>query len=83
MQIDFPRRHALDALRNLIPDDWEIKTMHPDLSDLTEWAVEARYPGNWPEADESDAISAISEAQSVYDRICVDLRTHGWTADRV
>lgn len=57
--------------------------MHPDLSDLTEWAVEARYPGNWPEADESDAISAISEAQSVYDRICVDLRTHGWTADRV
>ncbi len=25
LQIDFPHRHNLDALRNLIPDDWDLK----------------------------------------------------------
>jgi HEPN domain-containing protein len=44
LQIDFPRRHDLDALRNLIPVDWQLKEAHPDLADLTEWAVEARTP---------------------------------------
>ena len=50
LQIDFPRRHDLDALRNLIPVGWPLKEEHPDLADLTEWAVEARYPGDWPDA---------------------------------
>jgi len=39
--LDFPRRHDLDALRNLVPDDWQVKTEHVDLAALTEWAVEA------------------------------------------
>jgi len=45
LQIDFPRRHDLDALRNLIPMGWSLKEKHRDLALLTEWAVEARYPG--------------------------------------
>jgi HEPN domain-containing protein len=46
LQINFPRRYDLDALRNLIPVSWPLKEEHPDLADLTEWAVEARYPGD-------------------------------------
>jgi len=42
LQIDFPRTHDLDALRNLVPDDWRLKAEYPDLAELTEWAVEAR-----------------------------------------
>ena len=48
--IDFPFRHDLDTLRNLLPPGWSVKPEHPDLAELTAWAVEARYPGDWPEA---------------------------------
>jgi HEPN domain-containing protein len=59
LAIDFPWRHDLDALRNLVPDDWQVKTEHADLAALTEWAVEARYPGDWPDATEADARVAV------------------------
>jgi hypothetical protein len=45
-----PFWHNLDALRNLLPPGWSVKQEHPDLAELTAWAVEARYPGDWPEA---------------------------------
>jgi HEPN domain-containing protein len=41
LQIPFPRKHDLDALRNLIPEGWSVKESFPDLAELTEWAVEA------------------------------------------
>ncbi len=44
LQIDFPKRHDLDMLRNLIPTDWRVRSEYPDLAMLTEWAIEARYP---------------------------------------
>jgi HEPN domain-containing protein len=48
--VDFPWRHDLDALCNLLPAGWAVRVEQPDLAELTEWAVEARYPGDWPEA---------------------------------
>jgi HEPN domain-containing protein len=39
LTVDFPRRHDPDALRNLVPDDWQVKTAHADLAALTEWAL--------------------------------------------
>ena len=44
--IDFPYTHDLNALRNLLPDSWPVRA---DLADLTEWVVQARYRGEWPE----------------------------------
>jgi len=38
LRIDFPRRHDLDVLRDLLPADWSVKRSTPDLADLTEWA---------------------------------------------
>ena len=43
----FPLTHDLDALRNLLPAGWQLKVTHADLAELTECAVETRYPGNW------------------------------------
>jgi len=43
--IEFPFRHDLDGLRNLLPPGWSVKEAYPDLGELTAWAVEARYPG--------------------------------------
>lgn len=77
LDIDFPRRHDLDALRNLVPHDWRLKTDHPDLSELTEWAVEARYPGDWPDATEADARTAVQQAGAVWRSVIRDLKERG------
>lgn len=69
LQIEFPFSHDLDVLRNLVPDDWDLKANHSDLASLTEWAVESRYPGDWPEATSEDANGAVLEAQSLWEKI--------------
>jgi HEPN domain-containing protein len=76
-EVDFPFRHDLDALRNLLPDGWAVKHEHPDLAELTEWAVEARYPGDWPEATVADANRAASQARAVYESVVADFTRRG------
>jgi HEPN domain-containing protein len=83
LQINFPRRHDLDALRNLIPDGWKLKASHPDLANLTEWTVEARYPGDWPDAVEADAQRAVEQARAVWESVTDDLELHGFQAGAV
>jgi len=78
LQVDFPRHHDLDALRNLLPTGWPAKENPRDLSELTEWAVESRYPGDWPEASEPDAREAVKQAQAVWTCVCADLEQHGF-----
>jgi len=81
LALDFPRRHDLDALRNLVPNDWQVKTEHADLATLTEWAVEARYPGDWPDATEADAHAAVEQARAVWESIHADFLRHGFTIE--
>ena len=69
LQVDFPRTHDLDVLLSLIPDDWAVKAAAPDLAELSEWAVEARYPGSWPEATTDDATRAVADAKCVFHAI--------------
>ncbi len=61
--VDFPRQHDLDDLRNLLLDTWSVRQTHTDLAQLTEWAVESRYPGDCQEPTATDAEQAacISE----------------------
>ena len=76
-EIDFPWRHDLDALRNLLPEGLKTRDDHPDLAALTEWAVEARYPGEWPEASEDDSRTAVEQASAVLDSARSDLAAGG------
>ncbi len=78
LEIDFPRTHDLNILRNLVPDSWQLKTTHPDLASLTEWAVEARYPGDTPEATKADASTAIEQARVVWTSVSTALTQHGF-----
>jgi HEPN domain-containing protein len=73
LQIEFPFSHDLDLLRNLLPGNWKVTQSHPDLASLTEWAVEARYPGDWPDATEQDAHYAADEARAVFESVRTDL----------
>ena len=75
--IDVPYVHDLNALRNRLPDSWPVRRDHPDLSELTVWAAESRYPGDWSEATWVDAKRAVSEARSVYGSIAAEFERRG------
>ena len=71
-QVEFPRSHDLDALRILMPQGWQIKTLTADLSGLSELAVEARYPTESPEPTRDDAGQAVEEARTVLEGVQAD-----------
>jgi HEPN domain-containing protein len=75
--VGVPRIHDLDGLRNLLPEGWRVKVEHPDLAFLSVWAVEARYPGDSPEAIETDARISLQQAQAIWESICADLELRG------
>ncbi len=74
--IDFPFTHDLNALRNLLPDSWPVRAEHADLAWLTGWAVQAGYPGEWPEPFAADA-----EARAVRDAVAAEFQRRGLHAD--
>ena len=67
----------MDALRNKTPEGWAVRDTHDDLSELTEWAIDSRYPGDWPEPTYADAVRAESEARSVHDSVDAEFRRRG------
>jgi HEPN domain-containing protein len=75
--IEPPRRHDLDTLRVLLPQTWLVHNLHPNLSALTEWCVEARYPGDWAEATDVDARDAARQARAVWETVLTDFERHG------
>ena len=77
LRIPFPFRHDLDFLRDLLPTGWRVKTEHPDLSMLTIWVTEARYPHDSPDASKADARAAHRQARAVYESVRADLASHG------
>jgi HEPN domain-containing protein len=78
LQVDFPWVHDLDVLRNLLPEEWRAGRDHPDLAELSEWAVEARYPpSNAPDPSADDARAAVEQSRAVNASVCSDLRDRG------
>ena len=82
LQIDFPRTHDLNILRNLVPESWHLKTAHPDLSDLTRWVAEARYPEDMQEATNADASEAVEQARAVWTSVSTELAQHGFLLEK-
>ena len=81
--IAFPFTHDLDALRNRLPESWQVQTTHSDLAELTQWALETRYPGDWPEATSEDATRAVSEAAALRDSVVSEFERRGLLSDTV
>ena len=80
LQIDFHRTHNLNDLRDMVPESWQLKTACPDLSNLTRWAVETRYPENMQEATNTDAVEAVEQARAVWTSVSTALIEHGYHA---
>lgn len=68
-EVNFPKNHDLDRLRDLIPDGWKFKETFPDLAELTIWAVESRYPDDMPDVVEHEARETLRLAESVFDTV--------------
>ena len=51
------------------------------LSQQSEWAVEARYPGDWPEATIEEAREALGLAREVYKYTAGDFEERGMIED--
>ena len=72
-----PRTHDLNVLRNMLPKGWVIHDANNDLSILSEWAIEARYPGTWTEPTHEDAVMAESKARLIYENVSAKFKQRG------
>jgi len=73
-EVNFPKIHDLDRLRDLIPKGWKVKEQFPDLAELTIWAVESRYPGDMPDVTEQEARETFRLAGAVFDMVSAELQ---------
>ncbi len=64
LQIEFPFRHDLELLRTLVPEGWHCRQL-TNLEQLTEWAVESRYPTDLPDPSHQDAQIALQQAEAI------------------
>ncbi len=67
--VDFPRTHDLDRLWQLLSPAERAAIPSHELSSLSEWAVESRYPGDWPDAQAVDAASAAIAALEIFEAV--------------
>ncbi len=67
LQVDFPFTHDLNRLRDLLPEGWDVKENFPNLTGLSAWAVEPRYPADVIEATREDATSAVDQARKIFE----------------
>lgn len=63
--IDFPKTHDLVLLSRLLPGGVSGIPGERELRTLTQWSVEARYPGDLPEATRTEACEAIELARGI------------------
>ncbi|MBP7280386.1 MAG: HEPN domain-containing protein [Leptospiraceae bacterium] len=63
LNMSFAKIHDLEALYAKLPSDIKDKLNLEGLSELSEWAVEARYPGDTMPPTENDANFSISVAR--------------------
>ncbi len=74
-QIDFPKTHDLDLLKNLLPDSWGVKHNYPQLGILTDWFLVSRYPILRENLTEANAREALELARAIWHSILQDLLT--------
>lgn len=75
--IAFPPIHDLDHLLDLLPETPVPPAPRPHLERLTDWHIEARYPGPWTEPTMADAEQAASTAAAVNDYVVDEFARRG------
>ena len=65
-QVEFPKTHDIDELLDMIaPIDSKLSESLRDVIMLTNYGVDVRYPGDFPDVTSGDAQQAIQMAEKV------------------
>jgi HEPN domain-containing protein len=65
-QVEFPKTHDIDELLDMIaPIDSKLSESLRDVIILTNYGVDVRYPGDFPNVTSGDAQQAIQMAEKV------------------
>jgi len=78
LKYDVPRTHDLDILVSKLPQKRPLAQEFDDLNNLTDWAVDSRYPDPENDATDEDASESIRQARAVLIAVWRDLRAHGF-----
>ncbi len=70
--------HDLNDLADLLPDDWQARRVVGRLRQLTEYAVETRYPDARALPTRDDARQAVQQAAAIFRSISRDLQARGF-----
>jgi len=68
LEMDIPKTHSVGYLMKLIEESGKVRVPESlkEAAILTDYAVTARYPGDWEQIDEAEYKQAVSLAQEVY-----------------
>jgi HEPN domain-containing protein len=68
--VDFEKSHNLDELgRKCVSIHAALQAATSAVAPISGYAVETRYPGDWDEPDEGEALSALRVARDLYNAI--------------
>ena len=71
--IQFPRTHDLDRLLLLLPAASLVKRAFSELSELSVWAVESRYPSDMGSASAKEARASLQTAETLIEQATREL----------
>ena len=74
---EVPRSHSIRALLDLLPDDLEVLGAVTEAAELTEYAVEARYPGTAESVTDEELARALVLADAVVEWVEAQLPPSG------
>jgi HEPN domain-containing protein len=64
-KIHFPKTHQIQVLIELLPPGILIPTSVKEAAELSEYAVEGRYPQNFEDVTKKEYLSALKKARAV------------------
>ncbi|MHB9025072.1 MAG: HEPN domain-containing protein [Armatimonadota bacterium] len=74
------KTHDIVLLQRRLPSGWRLHLLtDKDLNALSEWAIDARYPGEETDPSEHDALAMLNIAQRVLAAVEADLAAAGFS----
>ena len=75
--VDPPRTHDLEDLRGRLPAGWRVARHPADLTKLSTFAVDSRYPDDVTPVSSIEAATAVRQAIAVVRLVRADLERRG------
>ena len=79
--IEAPKTHDLDDLRRRLPPDWTVRGRPVDLSSLSDFAVDSRYPDDIAPVTPLQSATAVRQAITVIRHVRDGFHERGASTD--